>query len=148
MKIKTKFESKTVVFNLIVALAAVASFFYPPATEFVQTNSLLILAIIGAVNVGLRRITKDAYSLFPMLVLCLCSIALIGCAADSYIVDLTGYEKQVATTPEAVVLPKEAVTPIGGATFTGGADIITDQGTIHVDEGGVDTTVVVDLRGK
>jgi hypothetical protein len=65
MKTKALFNSKTIVFNLIVSVAAVVSYFYPPANELIESNSLLILAGIGAANAVLRRVTKESYTFFP-----------------------------------------------------------------------------------
>lgn len=68
--VKYLFESKTVVFNLIVALAGVVAFFWTPANEWVQSNAVLIMAIVGAANVVLRRVTKDAYAFFRSSLRC------------------------------------------------------------------------------
>jgi hypothetical protein len=147
-KPKALFGSKTIVFNLIVSIAAVVAYFYPPANEFIQSNSLLILAGIGAANVVLRRVTKESYAFFPLLILCFCSVAFISCVPASYQIDLTTYEDQIKTNPSAVVVAPEHVTEIGGIQISGGAKIITDQGELDISENGIDGTVVVDLRSQ
>lgn len=62
---KSLFQSKTIVFNLLVAVAAVVAYFIPAAEQFVQDNAVLVLALLGVVNLGLRRLTRSAYQLFP-----------------------------------------------------------------------------------
>jgi hypothetical protein len=122
-------------------------------SEEMAANVALI--VIGTLTWAATKYAKPilkSAGVLKLLIVCLCSVVFISCVnkPDSYMVDLTGYEKQAATTPEAVLLPPEAVTPIGGTsfTFTGGAKIITDQGEIDISETGIDGTVVVDLRGK
>ena len=106
--VKYLFDSKTIVFNLIVALAGVIAFFWTPATEWVQSNAVLIMAVVGAANMILRRVTKDAYAFFPIMVAMLCLSMLPSCV-NSYQVDGTGYDWK---TNPIQKLPASRVIPI------------------------------------
>ncbi len=54
MEVKPYWASKTLWFNLVVAIAA----FWPPAHTIVTSNEEYFLTAIGIVNVLLRLITK------------------------------------------------------------------------------------------
>jgi hypothetical protein len=51
---KNPILSKTILFNLIVAAAAV----FPGVSEWVAQNTTIILPVIGAIGIGLRFLTK------------------------------------------------------------------------------------------
>jgi hypothetical protein len=68
MSNKALFESKTATFNFIVAIFAALAFFWPPAAEVATTHGPSILLAIGLINIGLRRVTKGAWTLFPILI--------------------------------------------------------------------------------
>ena len=102
---KTLFKSKTIVFNLVLSIAGVVAYFYPPATEIVQSNSVLILSIIGVCNIALRRVTKDAYSFFPLVLACLCCAAFVSCADYK-----VGFEGVIRTDDGELVITNEGIT--------------------------------------
>lgn len=148
MKTKYLFKSKTIIFNLLVSIAGVVAFFYQPANEWVQENAVLILAVVGAANMLLRRATKDAYAFFPVLV---ALMMLPSCTPSAYEADLTTYGPVIEADASKVTLKPEHVTPIGngfsGLDFTG--SIVTDFGTISTDGDNVDISidpVVIDTR--
>lgn len=141
---KNLFQSKTIVFNFIVALAGVVSYFWSPATDWVQSNAVLIMAIVGAANMLLRRITKNAYSFFPILVAMLCMLP--SCTPQSYIVNTSPYTEAIQSNPDKVVVAPEHVTEVGGFQANIGGTVVTDYGAFSVDNDGVGADVVVDLR--
>ena len=57
---KSVFKSKTVLVNLVIALAAL----YPPVQEWVQAHPEQTLIGITAINAALRYVTKGRVSLF------------------------------------------------------------------------------------
>ncbi len=144
--IKYLFESKTIVFNLIVALAGVVAFFWPPASDWVQSNAVLIMAIVGAANVILRRVTKDAYAFFPIIIAMLCLMMLPSCTPQSYIVNTEPYTEAIKSNPEKVVVAPEHVEPVGGFQANIGGTLETDYGSVTVDKDGVSTDLVIDAR--
>ena len=78
---KSLFKSKTVVFNLIVAIAGVIAFFIPSANAFVADNSAAIVGVLGVANLILRRVTNAAYQFFPVIIAGLCCLMLSSCGA-------------------------------------------------------------------
>jgi hypothetical protein len=54
MDSKKPWQSKTLIMNAIIALAA----FYPPAAEFVKTNTEAALMTLGLIGMILRMVTK------------------------------------------------------------------------------------------
>lgn len=59
--IKSIFRSKTAIVNALVLAAGLV----PSIQEFVRENPEAVVTIIGAVNIGLRLITKSKVQLFP-----------------------------------------------------------------------------------
>lgn len=55
METKSAFKSKTLWTALIVAVCG----FFPPVSQFIQSNPEAFAAIVAAVFTGLRIITKD-----------------------------------------------------------------------------------------
>ena len=53
------YKSKTYWFNVIVAVCA----FYPPVTEFMQSNTAIITAVWAGLNMALMAISKNKISL-------------------------------------------------------------------------------------
>ena len=107
----------------------------------------VIPALIAALGIITRDANKSSVATgVKLLIIGLCATTFIACTPTAYQVDLTNYETQVQTTPEAVVIQAEDVTPIGGFKVEGGAKIITDEGTIDITESGLTGEVVVDLR--
>ena len=68
MNTRSLFQSKTIVFNLIVTLAGAVTAFIPDAADFVSNNAAAVLGSIAIANMILRRATKSAYTLFPVLI--------------------------------------------------------------------------------
>lgn len=143
-KIKYLFSSKTIVFNLIVSLAAVAAYFYPPASELVTANAVLIMAFVGACNVILRRVTKDAYAFFPLIILALCLTSLSSCTPTGYLVNTKPYADVIASSPERVLVDRAHVEEVGGFQANIGGTVETDFGWVTVDKNGVSTDLVID----
>ena len=65
MKEKSIFTSKTAAAAFITAAGGLVATFTPSVGEFVATNAGTILIGLGALNFGLRLITKSKISLFP-----------------------------------------------------------------------------------
>ena len=107
MRTKALFESKTASFNFIVAIFAALAFFWPPAAEFANTHGPSILLAIGLINIGLRRVTKGSWTLFPILIGFL-ALSLPSCV-NSYQVDGAGRD-WIANPVQ--VLPANRVTPL------------------------------------
>jgi len=57
---KSLVASKTLIVNLIIALAAL----YPPIGHWVSAHAVLVLSVVGYANMGLRLITHSKLSLF------------------------------------------------------------------------------------
>ena len=94
----------------------------------------------------LRRVTKDAYAFFPILIAMLCLMMLPSCTPQSYIVNTSPYTEAIQSNPDKVVVAPEHVTEVGGFQATIGGTFITDQGEVTVSPDGVSGNVVVDLR--
>ena len=98
MRTKALFQSRTATFNFVVSVLAVIAFFWPPANEFATTHAAAILGVIGMINIGLRRVTKSAWTLFPAI-LAMC-VFLPSCAGE-YASTRIGYFKETtAVDPE------------------------------------------------
>lgn len=148
---KALFKSKTAVFNFILVLAGFFAYINVSATTFVQDHAPLILGIIGLAGIGLRRITKGAVVLFPLLVLC---FLFVSCAEPtSYKADLSSYAPAIEENPKEVILKPEHVEPIGGGfpdvNFSGA--IVTDHGSVSTNGKGVDIVInpiVIDTKSS
>ena len=57
---KNALKSKTLWTNAILALLAI---FYPPATAFITAHPEVAAGVFGAINMGLRFVTKGAVTL-------------------------------------------------------------------------------------
>jgi hypothetical protein len=62
---KNVFKSKTAAVALITTIAGIVGQFVPSVSEYVATNSSIILMGLGVVSFGLRLVTKGSVSLFP-----------------------------------------------------------------------------------
>ena len=60
MLTKKPYLSKTLIMNAVVAILALA---YPPAAEFIKGNADSALAVLAALNMALRMVTKEKISL-------------------------------------------------------------------------------------
>lgn len=60
---KPFWQSKTILVNLLMALAVILGQFYPPAAAFIQANLGLEAPAWAVINIVLRVITKDAVSI-------------------------------------------------------------------------------------
>jgi len=65
MKEKSIFASKTAAAAFITTAAGLVATFIPNVGEFVAANAGTILIGLGALNFGLRIVTKQKVSLFP-----------------------------------------------------------------------------------
>ncbi len=62
---KSIFKSKTALIAFLTSVAGAVSHFYPEANTIVSENASTILLVLGAVNMGVRAITKEKVTLFP-----------------------------------------------------------------------------------
>lgn len=62
---KKPWQSKTVVFNVLVSMAGILSAlgFIPQVQAFLQGNESVVIGVLGAIGVGLRMISSDKISI-------------------------------------------------------------------------------------